>query len=208
MSRLGWILRIGLAAVIQPRLVSSKKARVIGVLRVPPTPPDGLTAVEAALSGIAPMAIGIMIASFASAPLIERLGRRLVLAGLIITLAGVVCLWIVTAVQRTSVGPWSLTLPIFVIGLGMGCGFGSLFAIALGDIDHAEAGSASGSLSAVQQLAAAIGSAAITSIWFRSMTTDVTSAMIACLAVVAVVLVGCIALVGLLPRRAADEDAH
>jgi hypothetical protein len=40
------------------------------------------------------------------------------------------------------------------------------------------------------------------------MTTDVTSAMIACLAVVAVVLVGCIALVGLLPRRAADEDAH
>jgi type IV secretory pathway VirB2 component (pilin) len=66
----------------------------------------------------------------------------------------------------------------------------------------------SGSLSAVQQLAAAIGSAAITSIWFGSMTADVTSAMIKCLAVVAVVLVGCMALVGLLPRQAAEEDDH
>ncbi len=168
----------------------------------------GLTAVEAALSGIAPMAIGIMVASFGAAPLIERLGRRLVLAGLVLTLVGVAGLWVVIAVQGSAVGPWSLTLPVFVIGLGMGCGFGSLFAIALGDIDHAEAGSASGSLSAVQQLAAAIGSAAITSIWFRSMTADVTGAMITCLAVVAIVLVACMALVGLLPRQAAAEDGH
>ena len=165
----------------------------------------GLTAVEAAVSGIAPMAIGIMVASFGCAPLIERLGRRLVLAGLVLTLAGVAGLWAVIAILGSAVGPWSLTLPVFVIGLGMGCGFGSLFAIALGDIDHAEAGSASGSLSAVQQLAAAIGSAAITSIWFRLMNSDVTSAMIACLAVVAIVLVGCMALVGLLPRKAAVE---
>ena len=168
----------------------------------------GLTAVEAALSGIAPMAIGIMVASFGAAPLIEGLGRRLVLAGLVLTLVGVAGLWVVIAVQGSAVGPWSLTLPVFVIGLGMGCGFGSLFAIALGDIDHAEAGSASGSLSAVQQLAAAIGSAAITSIWFRSMTADVTGAMITCLAVVAIVLVACMALVGLLPRQAAAEDGH
>jgi EmrB/QacA subfamily drug resistance transporter len=168
----------------------------------------GLTAVEAALSGISPMAIGIMIASFACAPLIARLGRRLVLAGLVLTLAGVAGLWAVTAIQGATVGPWSLTVPVFVIGLGMGCGFGSLFSIALGDIDHSEAGSASGGLSAVQQLAAAIGSAAITSIWFGSMGSDVTSAMIKCLAVVAVVLVGCMALVGLLPRQAAEEDVH
>jgi EmrB/QacA subfamily drug resistance transporter len=167
----------------------------------------GLTAVEAAVAGIAPMSIGIMIASFAAAPLIVRLGRRLVLFGLVLTLAGVAGLWAVTAVQGTSVGAWSLTVPVFVIGLGMGCGFGSLFSIALGDIDHAEAGSASGSLSAVQQLAAAIGSAAITSIWFGAMGSDVTSAMAKCLAVVAVVLVGCMALVGLLPRQA-SEEAH
>jgi hypothetical protein len=69
-------------------------------------------------------------------------------------------------------------------------------------------GSASGSLSAVQQLAAAIGSAAITSIWFSSMATNIPTAMITCLAVVAVVLVGCMALVGLLPRKAAEEGGH
>jgi MFS family permease len=152
------------------------------------------------------MAIGIMVASFGSAPLIERLGRRLVLAGLVLTLGSVSGLWAVIAVQGASVGPWSLTLPVFVMGLGMGCCFGSLFAIALGDIDHAEAGSASGSLSAVQQLAAAVGSAVITSIWFSAMATDARSAMIACLVVVAIVLVGCMALVGLLPRKAAAEE--
>jgi MFS family permease len=145
---------------------------------------------------------------FAAAPLIERLGRRLVLAGLVLTLTGVVGLWAVTAMQGTGVGEWSLVVPLVVIGLGMGTGFGSLFAIALGDIDHAEAGSASGSLSAVQQLAAAIGSAAITSIWFGAMGTNVTSAMITCLAVVAVILVACMALVGLLPRKAAEDAGH
>jgi EmrB/QacA subfamily drug resistance transporter len=168
----------------------------------------GLTAVEAALSGITPLAVGIMIASFAAAPLIERFGRRLVLAGLVLTLAGVAGLWAVTALQGATVGPWSITLPVFVIGLGMGCGFGSLFAIALGDVDHAEAGSASGSLSAVQQLASAIGSAAITSIWFGSMNAGATGAMIACLTVVAVVLIGCMALVDLLPSKAAEEGGH
>jgi Na+-driven multidrug efflux pump len=125
-----------------------------------------------------------------------------------LTLAGVAGMWAVTALQGATVGPWSITLPVFVIGLGMGCGFGSLFAIALGDVDHAEAGSASGSLSAVQQLASAIGSAAITSIWFGSMNAGATSAMIACLTVVAVVLIGCMALVDLLPSKAAEEGGH
>jgi hypothetical protein len=46
----------------------------------------------------------------------------------------------------------------------------------------------------------------ITSIWFSSMAADARSAMIACLVVVAIVLVGCMALVGLLPRKAAAEE--
>ena len=51
-------------------------------------------------------------------------------------------------------------------GLGMGACFSSIFDVALGDVAPAEAGSASGSLSAVQQLAAAIGSAVVTTVFF------------------------------------------
>ncbi len=40
----------------------------------------------------------------------------------------------------------------FVAGLGMGCCFGAVFAVALGDVNSAQAGSAGGVLNAVQQI--------------------------------------------------------
>jgi MFS family permease len=150
----------------------------------------------------------IILVSFAAAPLIGRFGRRLVLAGLLVTIAGVLLLWAIVAMQGTSVGPWSLAAPIFVVGIGMGACFGSLFDIALGDIDPKEAGSASGSLSAVQQIAAAVGSAAITSIWFGGIAHDVPGAMAICLVVVGVILVGCCGLWALLPHKAAEGAGH
>ena len=48
----------------------------------------------------------------------------------------------------------------------MGACFSSIYDVAIGDVAPAEAGSASGSLSAVQQLAAAIGSAVVTTVYF------------------------------------------
>lgn len=164
----------------------------------------GRTPVETALTGIAPMAAGIMIASIAAAPLMARLARGLVLAGLLVTVAGVLILMAVVATQGTSIAIWALVAPMFVIGLGMGFCIGTLFDIAVGDVDQKEAGSASGSLSAVQQIASALGAAIITSVWFWAVATGVSSAMVTCLVVVVAVLVGCCGLVTLLPRKAAD----
>ena len=166
----------------------------------------GLTPVEAAIRGIAPFSIGIIVASFAAAPLIARLGRTLFLAGLIVTLIGVIGLGLVVHAQGVAVGTVTLLVPVFVVGLGMGTGFGTLFDIALGDVATDEAGSASGALSAVQQLSSAVGAALIVSIWFQSVATDIAGAMLTCLVAVGVVLVGCMALVGLLPRKAAEHE--
>ena len=165
----------------------------------------GRTPIETALSGVAPMAAGIIIASFTTTPLIGRFGRWLVLAGLACCLAGVVFLWAIVGALGMTMGQWSLVPPVLVIGLGMGMCIGSLFDIAVGEIARNEAGSASGSLSAVQQLASAIGAAVITSIWFGAVAASVPGAMQACLAVVAVVLIGCLGLVALLPRKAAPD---
>jgi hypothetical protein len=55
---------------------------------------------------------------------------------------------------------------LFVIGIGLS--FATLPTVALGDANPDEAGSASGSFSLIQQLASAMGSAAVTSIFFQA----------------------------------------
>lgn len=153
---------------------------------------------------MAPLSVGIILTSFGFREHVQRLGRRLVLAGATITLLGVLGLF---AVLRMLPGlPVVLTAPLFVIGLGMGCCFGSLFATALGEVDEAEAGSASGTLNALQQVANAAGAALVATL-FVTLSVSGTDgiATTVCLAVVAVILVLTAVLTPLLPRQAAAD---
>jgi EmrB/QacA subfamily drug resistance transporter len=150
-----------------------------------------------------PMTVGIMIASAACAALIGKLGRTLVLIGLLITIAGTGSL---LAVVTTGEHPvwWQLAAAILMIGLGMGTCTGTIFDTALGDVGANEAGSASGSISAIEQLAAAIGSAAVTTVYFAGLrTAGQTHTMTLCLLVILGIAVFCLTIVPLLPRRAA-----
>src|ERR1700733_11535747 len=117
---------------------------------------------RAAVVGFAPVAVGLVIASVASMNLIGRLGRNLTLAGIVVTVAGVGWLLVLTLRSGTAVTAAALAPAMTVIGLGMGATFATIYDIAIGDIDPAEAGSASGSLSSIQQLANSIGPAIIT----------------------------------------------
>jgi len=95
------------------------------------------------------------------------------------------------------------------IGLILGAGatmalIGSIFDTALGDIDPQEAGSASGSISAVQLVAAGVWSAAVTTVYFAGLDAGgQTHAMTLSLLVVLGIAALCLTLVPLLPRRAA-----
>jgi hypothetical protein len=92
-----------------------------------------------------------------------------------------------------------------VIGLGMGATFGTFYDIAIGDIDPAEAGSASGSLSSIQQLANAIGPAIVTTIYFDALALGQRHAMsVSLLAVLGIGVASALA-VPLLPRRAQPQ---
>ncbi|WP_308168371.1 DHA2 family efflux MFS transporter permease subunit [Nonomuraea sp. NEAU-A123] len=155
----------------------------------------GYTPMQAAL-GLAPIAVGIVIASIAGYQLIAKLGRNLIFIGLLLTLAGAG--WLLTLDPTT--GGWVLALPVLVIGLGMGACFGTIYDVTIGDIEPTEAGSASGSLAAVQQLANGIGAAAVTTVYFHTAPAMTSSLLV----VVAVVLVSC-ALVWLLPRNAQPQ---
>ena len=105
---------------------------------------------------------------------LTRLGR-LSLAGIAVTVGGVAVLAAVVAHSGTAASAAELAPAMTLIGLGMGATFSTIYDTAIGDIDPAEAGSASGSLSSVQQLANAIGPAVITTVYFGALAASNTS---------------------------------
>lgn len=153
--------------------------------------------------GLIPFTIGIIIGSAASMGLIARLGRRLVLTGLLITIAGAGALLLVNLVAGLDATWWQLAIATLIIGAGAGTCFGTMFDTALGGVDPELAGAASGSFSAVQQIAAGIGSAAVTSVFFNSLSGGAVPALTNTLLVVGGISVLCLLAVPFLPKRAA-----
>jgi EmrB/QacA subfamily drug resistance transporter len=153
--------------------------------------------------GLIPLSAGIVVASIACYRLIHTYGRRLVVAGLLLILAG--CGGLALPAEG---GGWALVPPLLVIGLGMGTCFGTVYDVTIGDIAPEEAGSASGSLNAVQQLANAIGAAAVTMVYFKSADAGETHALHTSLTAVAAATALCLPLVRLLPHRAPTEQHH
>lgn len=167
----------------------------------------GLTPSQAAI-GLAPLMLGIIIASFVCRPLLGKIGRRLVIIGLSITLIGAIELWVTVFVAGVGVSLWAIAPSLLVLGAGMGACFSSIYDIAIGDIAPTEAGSASGALSSVQQLASAIGSAIVTTVYFNQQAHyGGGQAMTVSVAVVGSITLLCLALVWLLPKSAPQELA-
>ncbi|MGI8433374.1 MAG: MFS transporter [Nocardioidaceae bacterium] len=167
----------------------------------------GLTPSEAAL-GLAPLMVGIIGASLVSRPLMEKLGRLLVVFGLGVTLIGAAGLWAAVLGEGTAVSVWALAPALLVLGAGMGACISSIYDVAIGDVASDEAGSASGALSAVQQLAAAIGAAVVTTVSFgQEVRYGAGHAMTVSVAAFGAIVVLCLGLVWLLPKSA-PADQH
>jgi len=166
----------------------------------------GLSASHAALA-LSPLMAGIIVASVVGRPLIGKLGRVLVVAGLGVTLVGAAGVWATVLAYGTAVSVWALAPSILVLGAGMGACFSSIYDVAIGDVAPAEAGSASGALSAVQQLAAAIGSAVVTTVYFTQRAQHgAAHAMTVSVAVVGAIAVADLGLVWLLPKSGPPDQ--
>ena len=155
-----------------------------------------------------PMTLGIIVASVAGMALIPRLGRKLVVIGLWMTFLGTGLLALVLGLD----GGHAISLlagALFVLGLGMGSCFGTIYDIALGDISTEEVGSASGSLSAAQQLAASTGMALMSAAFLGEaprLAGD--GALLFCLAIAGAAILLSLPLTLLMPRAAPAEPAH
>jgi EmrB/QacA subfamily drug resistance transporter len=156
--------------------------------------------------GLLPLTLGLVAAGFAAmGGLVSKLGRTLVFIGLTIDLIG--CGWVLALVVHsgTNVGLWTLAPAFFVIGVGISLSFGTIPTVALGDATPDEAGSASGSFSSIQQLASAIGSAAITSTFFHAAPSGLAHALTVSLIVILTLTALTLPLVTLMPRTAPSE---
>jgi EmrB/QacA subfamily drug resistance transporter len=114
----------------------------------------------------APDAVGFLIAATLSARLIPRFGSRVLLAGVCLRMVGLGL--VILAAARLGEGATALALipGVFLQGFGSGSVSAPLLGYVLGNLPGRDAGSASGLLTTVQQIAGALGVAIIGLIFF------------------------------------------
>jgi len=121
--------------------------------------------IRAALTGL-PVAIGIGGTMAAFGQKLPQLGRYALTLGACIMAIGLIVTTFVARHYGVSIHSWQLIPSLLVVGVGMGMVFGSLFAAVLNGVDPSHAGSASGTLSAVQQAGGAVGIALVGVVFF------------------------------------------
>lgn len=171
---------------------------------------ESFTAGEAGLGNL-PLAIGSAIGGAVSgAILVDKLGRVVLQFGPIVQLAGAALLWIELGAGGTF-SIWQIVPGLVLSGIGSGAVVAALFSIILGAVDDHEVGTASGVLTAVQSIGAAVGVAVFGSVFFHSIASESPfSAYRDALLIQGGLLVAFIALSFFFPKKAkpevADED--
>lgn len=133
----------------------------------------------------APWPLGIAIgAGVAMGVLVPRIGKYVIVLAALTMAAGTAGIWLTLHLVGSSVQSIDFAPAMLVAGVGMGGVIAPFFDIALGDVDDAEVGSASGLLNAIQQLGGSIGVAVLTTVFVgllggavTSSVSDVTPAM-------------------------------
>ncbi|HSW99880.1 MAG TPA: MFS transporter [Patescibacteria group bacterium] len=126
----------------------------------------GFTPIHAALTGL-PVAVGIAFTmATMGEKVIPKFGRYSFCIGTVVMAIGLILVDWVIHKYTLQVHSWQLIPGQLFVGIGMGFVFSTLFAAVLNGVDTRHAGSASGTLNAVQQLGGAIGIALVGIVFF------------------------------------------
>ena len=121
--------------------------------------------------GLAPMAAAFLLASLSTSRLLRRFGAKVLAAGAIGQVAGLVILGATVLAAWPHVPVLALAPGMAVTGLGQGLVMSPLFGVVLSEVPPASAGAASGVLTTTQQVALALGVATLGSL-FISLAAD------------------------------------
>lgn len=129
----------------------------------------GYSALEAGLA-LVPIAVGSFVATGASFPLaakVPALGQ--VRIGLALEVLGLAGAGLVAAPDSSW---WAVALMLFVYGIGVGFATAQVTNVVLAEVPHTSAGQGSGIQSAFRQLGSALGIAALTTVFFTTLSTN------------------------------------
>lgn len=166
---------------------------------------QSFSAGQAGLGGI-PLALGAAIGGGVSGALLaDKLGRAVLQIGTLVQVAGAAALWLTLEKEQTF-SLWHLAPGLFTAGIGSGLVVAALFNIVVGSVADDEVGSASGVLSAVQSIAAAVGVALLGTVFFsRALAGDAGAGFRTALLVQGILLVVFLVISPLFPTRARPE---
>ncbi|THA60261.1 DHA2 family efflux MFS transporter permease subunit [Streptomyces sp. A0958] len=128
----------------------------------------GYSALQAGLA-LVPVAIGSFVASGASfgmAAKVSPLGQLRV--GLALEVVGLAGIGLIAAPDSSW---WPVSLVLFLYGIGVGFATAQVTNVVLNDVPEASSGQASGVQSAFRQLGSALGIAALTTVFFTTLST-------------------------------------
>ncbi|NHA68113.1 MFS transporter [Phycicoccus flavus] len=112
------------------------------------------------------LAVGSLVGAGVGSWAAQRVGRPVLHVGTTTMAAGCLVLWF-SLRGSAEVGVAALSPGLALFGLGMGMIFVPLFAIVLGGIEDHEVGSATGLLTATEQLGASLGIAGLATLFFH-----------------------------------------
>jgi EmrB/QacA subfamily drug resistance transporter len=124
------------------------------------------SALESGLA-ITPFALGSAAGAALGGRVVNRLGRPLVAIGLFLVVVGLLATDLVVSHASGSHVGWVTALPLLVGGLGSGFVISPNITLTLSEVPVVRAGSASGVLQTGQRIGAAIGIAAVGSLFFN-----------------------------------------
>ena len=127
----------------------------------------GSTALASGLIGV-PAALAGSIAAAVAGRRVIRVGRVMVLGGMVLGMAGLLgSIGIMHMHARAGWSPWWLTLTLLVLGVGQGLVVSPNQALSLADVPLEYAGAAGGILQTGERIGVSIGIAVITGLTFR-----------------------------------------
>ncbi|MFG3101689.1 MFS transporter [Streptomyces sp. NPDC048182] len=138
----------------------------------------GWSPLRAGLTGV-PFSLAVSTAAGLSVQtLVPRFGRKVLQAGALTMVAGV--LLYVWEAERYGLGiaSWQMALPLVVMGAGMGLIVAPLTDAVLSQVPREHAGAASGLINTVQQMGNALGLALVSVVFFGTMSDRLTPASI------------------------------
>jgi EmrB/QacA subfamily drug resistance transporter len=125
----------------------------------------GYTALQAGLAST-PFAVGSAVTAGLGGPVVTRIGRKLIVGGLVLVIIGLIAGWVaIGLVDSTAVG-YAVAAPFLVAGLGSGLVIAPNQTLTLSEVPPRQGGAAGGVLQTGQRIGSAAGIAAVGSLFY------------------------------------------